>query len=257
MFAEERYKRIVEVINEGGKATVSELSKILDVSPVTVRRDLEKLEENKLLVRTHGGAISLGSDVVGTSVEKSFSEKEEALAAEKERIAEEASSWVQEDDAVLLTPGTTNMLLAKKLVHKRHLTVVTNAVNIAGYLSTHSDHDVILLGGKMRRKSLASVGAMTELNLAHVRVDKLFLGVDGVDIREGLTTPNMAEASANRSMMRIAREIIVVADHSKFGKVTFSHIAPIADIHAVISDKGLGREHVQELKSAGIKLALV
>lgn len=257
MFAEERYKRIVEVINEGGKATVSELSKILGVSPVTVRRDLEKLEENKLLVRTHGGAISLGSDVVGTSVEKSFSEKEEALAAEKERIAEEAASWVHEEDAVLLTPGTTNMLLAKKLMHKKHLTIVTNAVNIAGYLSTNSDHDVILLGGKMRRKSLAAVGAMTELNLVHVRVDKLFLGVDGIDIREGLTTPNMAEASANRSMMKIAREIIVVADRSKFGKVTFSHIAPITDIHAVISDKGLGKEYVHELKSAGIKLALV
>lgn len=257
MFAEERHQRIMEVVNQKGKATVAELSKALDVSPVTIRRDLEKLEENNLLVRTHGGAMSVNSGFMGTSVERSFSEKEEALAEEKQRIAEEAASWVKDGESVLLTPGTTNMFLAKKLIAKKKLTLVTNAVNIAAYVTAHSDHECIVLGGKVRRKSLASVGPMTEANLKQIRVDKLFLGADGVDIREGLTTPNMAEAAVNRGMMDIAREVILVADHSKFGKVTFSSIAPIEMVDAVISDRGLNEEYVQSLRSAGIKVRLV
>src|SRR5690606_14449506 len=197
MFAEERMVRIREVVNEAGKATVGELSEILNVTPVTVRRDLEKLEERRLLIRTHGGAMALGSDAAGTSFEKSFSEKEEALAAEKERIADAAAALVNDGDSVLLTPGTTNMLLAKKLTAKKRLTLVTNAVNIALNVSSSSDVDVILLGGNVRRKSLAAVGAIAEDAMRRIRVDKLFLGVDGFDLKEGLTTPNLSEAHVN------------------------------------------------------------
>jgi DeoR/GlpR family transcriptional regulator of sugar metabolism len=257
LFAEERYKRIVETVNAAGKVTVAELSRALGVTPVTVRRDLEKLEANNLLVRTHGGAISIGSDVVGTGVERSFAEKEEALAEEKERIAKAAAERVRDHETVLLSPGTTNMRLARCLVGKKRLTLVTNAVNIAMYMLANSEHDVMLLGGSMRRKSLASVGPMTEDSLRHIRVDKLFLGVDGLDVREGLTTPNMGEAAVNRRMIDIAREVIVVADHSKFGKVTFSRIAPIESVDVVISDKGLSEDHVNALRDAGVKILLV
>lgn len=257
MFAEERYKKIIEVIERAGKATVSELSEAMGVSPVTVRRDLEKLEENNLLIRTHGGAISTNANVVGTSVEKSFSEKEEALVAEKDRIAAEAASWVKEEEAVLLTPGTTNMLLAKHLAAKKHLTVVTNAVNIATYLSLNTSHDVILIGGRMRSKSLASVGGMAENSLRQIRVDKLFLGVDGIDLDNGLTTPNLEEASVNRCMMEIAAQIIVVADHSKFGKVTFSQIASMNQIDALITDHYLESAFIEKLEQSGVTVKLV
>jgi DeoR/GlpR family transcriptional regulator of sugar metabolism len=222
-----------------------------------VRRDLEKLEANNLLVRTHGGAIAVGSDVTGTGVERSFAEKEEALAEEKERIAREAAERVRDYDTVLLSPGTTNMRLARHLARKRNLTLVTNAVNIAMYLLANSEHEVILLGGNMRRKSLASVGPMTEDSLRHIRVDKLFLGVDGLDVREGMTTPNMGEAAVNRRMIDIAREVIVVADHSKFGKVTFARIAPVEAAHVVISDKGLSQDYCDALRDIGVKIYLV
>lgn len=258
MFAEERYRRILELVNAAGKATVSQLSEELNVSAVTVRRDLEKLEEMNLLVRTHGGAIPVGSDVIRTAAEKPFSEKAEALTEEKRRIAAAAAALVEDDDAVLLAPGTTSMLIAKELaVSQKRLTLVTNAVNIALYLSSNSEIEVMLLGGSVRRKSLAAVGPVAEEALARVRVDKLFLGVDGFDLQEGLTTPNVAEASINRKMMSIARETIVVADHSKFGKVLFAHIAPIEQVDKVISDRGLNRELAKKIRDLGISLTLV
>lgn len=256
MFAEERYMRIIEKVNEKGKITVTELSELLNVTPVTVRRDLEKLEEKRLLIRTHGGAISVGTELMGTRLEKSFSEKEEALVSEKERIAEAAATLVKDNESVMLTPGTTNMMLAKHLMHKPGLTLVTNAVNIALHVCSYSDCEVILLGGHMRRKSLAAVGPIAEDALLRIRVDKLFLGVDGFDLTEGLTTPNLAEANMNRQMISIAREIIVVADHSKFGKVLFSHISSIDEVQTVVADASLDSQYAKSIRDMGIRLIL-
>lgn len=257
MFAEERYMRIMEAVNRAGKATVAELSEALGVSQVTVRRDLEKLEERELLVRTHGGAIALHAHVSEVAHEKSFSEKAEALVAEKERIAEAAARLVHDEDAVMLTPGTTNMMIAKKLVGKKGLKVVTNAANIAVQIGNYSDMEIILIGGKLRRKSFALVGPLAEETLRHIRVDKLFLGVDGFDLKEGLTTPNLSEASMDRQMLSIAKQVIVVADHTKFGKVFFSHVAPLRVVHTVITDRSLSKEICGRIRDLGIELITV
>lgn len=254
MFAEERYVRIMEVVNQAGKATVAELSEALGVSQVTVRRDLEKLEEKELLLRTHGGAMALHAHVSEVAHEKSFSEKAEALVEEKERIAEAAAKLVGDEDAVMLTPGTTSMLIAKRLVGKKGLKIVTNAANIAVQIGNYADLDVILIGGKLRRKSFALVGPLAEEALQSIRVDKLFLGVDGFDLEEGLTTPNLAEASMDRRMLSIAKEVIVVADHTKFGKVFFSHVAPLDAVHTVITDRGLGKDVCDRIRDLGIQL---
>ncbi|WP_158606553.1 DeoR/GlpR family DNA-binding transcription regulator [Paenibacillus ginsengarvi] len=254
MFAEERYLRIMELVNRDGKATVAELSDALGVSPVTVRRDLEKLEEKELLVRTHGGAMALHSRVSEVAHEKSFSEKEEALVAEKERIAEAAAKLVNDEDAVLLTAGTTNMMLAKKLAGKKGLKVVTNAANIAVQIGNYADFEVILIGGKLRPKSYALVGPLAESTLASIRVDKLFLGVDGFDLREGLTTPNLSEANMDRNMISIAKEVIVVADHSKFGRVFFSHVAPLSVVHKVVTNRELDARTCDRIRDLGIQL---
>jgi DeoR family fructose operon transcriptional repressor len=257
MFAEERYLRIVEVVNRIGKATVSELSSALEVSTVTVRRDLEKLEEKGLLLRTHGGAISLPSPSGEAGLEKSFAEKEEALVFEKELIAEAAAKLVKDDEAILLTPGTTNMFLARKLAGTKKLTLVTNAANIALAVGEQTNLDIVLLGGKLRAKSLATVGSLAEDALRSLRVNKLFLGVDGFDFKEGLTTPNLAEASINRQMISIAKEVIVVADHSKFGRILFSHIASVDEVHTVITDRQLSEEYCNQIRDRGIRLILV
>jgi DeoR/GlpR family transcriptional regulator of sugar metabolism len=246
----------MELVNRDGKATVAELSEALGVSPVTVRRDLEKLEEKELLIRTHGGAMALHARVSEVAHEKSFSEKEEALAAEKERIAEAAAKLINDEDAILLTAGTTNMMLAKKLAGKKSLKVVTNAANIAMQIGSYADFELILIGGKLRRKSFALVGPLAESMLSNIRVDKLFLGVDGFDLEEGLTTPNLAEANMDRSMISIAKEVIVVADHSKFGRVFFSHVAPLSLIHTVITDQMLDERICDRIRDLGIQLIL-
>lgn len=256
MFAEERLLRIVEMVNQLGKATVAELSESLAVSSVTIRRDLERLDEKELLVRTHGGAMALHNNKLEHNQEKSFSEKQEAFAAEKERIAESASRLVDDGDAVLLTPGTTNMRLAKLLIGKKELTLVTNAANIVTHIGSQSGIDIILTGGKLRNKSFAMVGPLADQALSGIRVDKLFLGIDGFDFNEGLTTPNLAEANTNRQMISIAKKVIVVADHSKFGKVTFSQIAPLSVIHTVISDQRLPSEVADKIRALGIELIL-
>lgn len=258
MFAEERYMRIIEIVNHKGKVTVAELGEQLGVSQVTVRRDLEKLEELELLKRTHGGALSVQqANVIDlVAVEKSFSEKEVEWAEEKDRIASAAEHLVNENESVLLTPGTTNMILAKKLTSKKELTLVTNSVNIAAAVGPQSGIEVILLGGIMRKKSFALVGPIAEDALGHIRVDKLFLGVDGFDIEQGLSTPNLAEASINRKMISIAQEVIVVADHSKFGRIMFSHIAPIDVVHTVITDREPSDSDRKRLEECGIKLVI-
>lgn len=257
MFAEERYVRIMEVVNQAGKAAVAELSEALGVSQVTIRRDLERLEEKRLLIRTHGGAIALHAHVSEVAHEKSFSEKEEALVAEKERIAEAAAKLVNDGDAIMLTPGSTNMLIAKKLSGKTGLKIVTNAANIAVQAAHYSDVEILLIGGKLRRKSFALVGPLAEDTLKRIRVDKLFLGVDGFDPQEGLTTPNVSEASMDRQMISIAKEVIVVADHSKFGKVFFAHVAPMQAVHTVITDRSLPKDLGDQIRQMDIELIVV
>jgi DeoR/GlpR family transcriptional regulator of sugar metabolism len=257
MFAEERLVRIVERVNERGKVTVAELSDSLGVSPVTIRRDLERLEEEKLLCRTHGGALSLEKGMLDGARERSFSEKEEAYAAEKERIAEAAARMVEDEDAILLTPGTTNMLIVGKLIGKKDLTIVTNASNIAMRAANEPGWNVILTGGKLRPKSFALVGPLSENALSGIRVDKLFLGVDGIDFTEGLTTPNLDEASVNRKMISLARQIIVAADHSKFGRVLFAQIASMGDVDVLVTDRLLPQETVDYIrKETAIRLVL-
>jgi DeoR family fructose operon transcriptional repressor len=256
MFAEERLLRIVEMVNHLGKATVAELSESLAVSSVTIRRDLERLDEKELLIRTHGGAMALQNNRLEATLEKSFSEKEEAFAAEKERIAEVASKLVNDGDAVLLTPGTTNMRLARMLIGKKELTLVTNAANIVTHIGSDSGIDIILTGGKLRNKSFAMVGPLADQALSGIRVDKLFLGIDGFDFNEGLTTPNLAEANTNRQMISIAKKVIVIADHSKFGKVAFSQIAPLHVVHTVITDHLLPNAVAQRIRELGIELIL-
>lgn len=259
MFAEERYMKIIELLAKQGKATVAELSEALGVSAVTIRRDLEKLEESGKLVRTHGGAIL--SELLAVSPaapeERSFLEKHDALADEKERIAEYAATLVEAGESIMLTPGTTNMRIARRLIGKQRLTLVTNAANIATFVTENSEHDVILLGGTMRRLSYALVGALTEASLRQIRVDKLFLGVDGFDLEQGMTTPSLSEASVNRLMLENARQTIVVADRSKFNKVMLSHIAPASAAHAIITDKGLDITTAERIHAASIPLYLV
>jgi DeoR family transcriptional regulator of aga operon len=203
--------------------------------------------------RTHGGALTVQP---GALLDPTLREKEKLHRKEKLRIAEAAARMVQESESVVLDSGTTTTAIARALRDFRHLTVITNAVNIAAELSgTHVE--VILTGGTVRKNSFSLVGPLAEEALRQLSADILFLGVDGFDTKFGLSTPNLLEAKVNKVMVEVARKIVAVCDSSKFGRRAMSTIIPVTAVHHVITDKHVGKSDLAALKEAGATVTLV
>jgi DeoR family fructose operon transcriptional repressor len=208
------------------------------------------MEEAGLLRRTHGGAV--GSQT--SNFEPSLAEKEDRLKDEKAAIAKEAVALIGDGEAILLDAGSTTLQIARLLRQKLSSnTVVTNAVNIACELAA-ADLDVTLTGGTLRPLTFSLVGPIAETALAGLHVDKLFLATNGVDLRHGLTTPNMAEAQAKRAMIESAKEVILVADHSKLGRISFCHFCPLTRIDCLITDAGAPAEFLHALEQQRVKV---
>ncbi|MBO8162904.1 MAG: DeoR/GlpR transcriptional regulator [Brevibacillus sp.] len=253
MYGEERKAKIVEYVTKQTRASVQELSLAFHVSESTIRRDLKELEEAKLLRRTHGGAVSLQS----VTFEPTFGEKEEAYRREKEAIARKAASFIEEGDTILLDSGTTTMFLVKELKAFSRLTVVTNSLIFAHELQHHPGIDLILTGGTLRKETLALVGPIADQSFAMVRVDKAFIATNGLDLTDGLTTPNLVEAKTKKQMIRIAKEVILLTDHSKLGKVAFAKVADLEEIDKCIIDDGAPLSAIEELEKTGMDVFVV
>lgn len=249
MFAEQRKQKILELLSRDQSVRVTGLCLLFQASPASIRRDLQELQEAGLLTRTHGGAITNRT----AAFEPSLAEKEDCLRAEKMAIARVAMRLVQEGDTVMLDAGSTTLEIARLLRQRQGVTVLTNALNIALELVS-ANIDVTLTGGTLRQKTQSLVGPITENVLAGLHVDKLFLATNGLDLRKGLTTPNVSEAQSKRAMINSAREVIVVADHSKFGCVAFSQICPLNKVHHLITDAGAPAEFIRALAKEGVKV---
>jgi DeoR family transcriptional regulator of aga operon len=163
---------------------------------------------------------------------------------------------VKEGQVVILDSGTTTTAIARALRNFRNLTIVTNALNIAGELAG-TTIDVILTGGTLRKNSFSLVGPIAEETLRHLSADLLFLGVDGFDVQHGLSTPNLLESKVNRVMVEIAKRTVAVCDSSKFGRRSLSMIVPTSSMHEVITDRGISKSDLRVLKKAGIEVTLV
>jgi DeoR family transcriptional regulator, aga operon transcriptional repressor len=253
MLNEERRRAIFELLNREGRVLVADLAKRYKASQVTIRKDLDVLYAKGLVQRTHGGALPFRE---GAFEDPSLREKEKLYRSEKLRIATAAARMVNEGQVVILDSGTTTTVVARALRSFRHLTVVTNAVNIAAELAGTSV-EVILTGGTLRNNSFSLVGPMAEEMLQHLNADILFLGVDGIDVAHGLSTPNLLEAKVNRMMVSAARRTVLVCDSSKFGRRSLSHIIPMSLIQDVITDRGIPKSDLVALKKAGIAVKLV
>lgn len=253
MLNEERRRAILELLTQDGRVLVKELAERFGTSQITIRKDLELLHSNGQVHRTHGGALTVES---GALVDPTLREKEKLHRKEKLRIAEAAAHMVQEGESVLLDSGTTTTAVARALRDFRHLTVITNAVNIAAELSG-TQVEVILTGGIVRKNSFSLVGPLAEETLRQLSADILFLGVDGFDTRVGLSTPNLLEAKVNKVMVEIARKTVAVCDSSKFGRRAMSSIVPVTAVHQVITDKHIGKSDFTNLKEAGVAVTLV
>jgi DeoR family transcriptional regulator, aga operon transcriptional repressor len=249
---EERRRAILESLKRDGRVLVLDLAKRFDTSQVTIRKDLEVLHVQRLLHRTHGGALPARE---GALEDPTLREKEKLHHKEKLRIAAAAARTVQEGQVVVLDSGTTTTEIAKALRDFRNLTIVTNAVNIAAELSGTAI-DVILTGGTLRKNSFSLVGPIAEETLRRLNADLLFLGVDGFDVHYGLSTPNLLEAKVNRVMVEVAKRKIAVCDASKFGRRSLSLIVPPSALDEVITDRGIPQADARALRKAGIEVTI-
>lgn len=253
MYSEERKLIILEYIQQYSRASVQELSEHLQVSESTIRRDLKELEEAKLLSRTHGGAISLQ----GVNFEPTYREKEDKFRREKEAIARKAVELIEEGETILVDSGTTTFHLVQELKSFSRLTVVTNSLILAQELQGVPGIDVLVTGGTLRRETLALVGPIAEQALDMVRVDKAFIATNGLDLRAGLTTPNLVEASMKAKMIKTAEQVILLADSSKIGKVTFAKFAKLTEIQKCVIDNEITDRIANEMRKIGIDVYLV
>lgn len=222
-----------------GGVRVSELTALLDVSDMTVRRDLERLGQEGLLEKVHGGATALRQR---SSEEPGFEAKSMRELEEKHAIARAAVRLVEPGQAIGVGAGTTTWVLAQHLLAVRDLTVVTNSIKIADVL--REQHDVVLVGG-VRTPSDALVGPVADLALRSLHFDLAFLGCHGL-ASVGVTTPNLAEAETNRAFVQAARRLVVVADSTKWGTAGLMTFAGLSDIDVLVTDDGLP-DHAREL----------
>lgn len=242
MLAEQRRKRIVQEVEKHGTVHVQDLAEILDVSPMTVRRDLADLDDQGLLNRIHGGAESTTS-----VLEPAYADKMSRNAEAKRAIAAHAAEMVSSDQSLGFSAGTTCTRLAQELTGRpdlTNLTIVTNSLPIAEEFFTaeqalHSrspgdPHHVLLTGGQ-RTPSDALVGPVADLTLTRLHVDMLFVGAHGAG-PSGLTTPNLAEACTNRALIESARTVVAIFDHTKWGTTGLAGFAEWSDVDVVVTD---------------------
>jgi len=253
MMAEERRQKILSLLQTEGRVLVSNLSKVFNVSQITIRKDLDSLHSRGLVQRSHGGALPPSSSAL---FDPSLQEKQQLHAEEKQRIAEAAVKMVQEGSCVMLDSGTTTAAIAQALKKFSALTVITNSINIAAELAS-TNLEVILTGGTLRKNSFSLVGPVAEDVLAEMHADVLFLGVDGFDPEIGLTTPNLLESRVNRAMIGSATKIVAVCDSTKFYRRSLSRIVPVSALHHVITDHGVPQAAVDALKKQNIGVTLV
>jgi len=255
LLVEERRRKILDLVEKQSRATVNELVKRFGVSAVTVRGDLDALSRSGAVVRSHGGALKR----VGALQDVPINVKETLHHGEKVRIGHAAAQMIRDNEIVMLDSGTTTAEVARhiKFLKLKSLTVITNALNIAMELANLPHVRVIMIGGILRQMSYSLVGPHAEHTLKDLNADRLFLGVDGLDVDIGLTTPDVLEAQLNAMMIRVSREVIVVADSTKFARRNLSVIAKLDSVHKVITDDNVSADVVAALKSRSVEVILV
>jgi len=248
----ERFSSILEQLAGTGSASVEELSERLGVSGATVRRDLRQLADQRLLSRTHGGAVGQA-----VSYELPVRYRTERHSAQKRRIAEAAAALVPPGGVVGITGGTTTTEAARVLAPRQDLTVVTNALNIAAELAVRPNLSLIVTGGLARSASFELVGPAAEQTLAGYHLDVALLGVDGIAVEAGCTTHDHTEARTNGVLLNRAKQGVVLADSSKLGKVAFATICDLSDVGILITDVDANPAELDRLRSAGLDVRTV
>jgi len=243
----ERLSMILERLADSGSVAVAPLARDLGVSSATIRRDLELLDSQRLMTRTHGGAVARG-----LLYELPLRYKAARHQEEKLRIARAAAERVPDGAAVGLTGGTTTTEVSRAIADRPGLTIVTNALNIASELAVRPNLKLVVPGGVARSESYELVGPLAEASLASLNLDIAFVGVDGIAAAAGLTTHHDVEANTNRALIERAQSVVVVADSSKLDRVTFARICGVESVDVLITDEGASRAVLESLEQAGV-----
>jgi len=253
-----RLAHILTSLQQSGSVSVEGLSKELTVSLVTIRRDLDALEKQGLLRRTHGGAVSIEPLFYEPfRNDRSFQAQVERFAEEKRRIGRAAASLIRDGEIIALTPGTTSTEVIRGLPLNRKITVVTSTVNVAMELSKRKDLDIFVTGGHLRGDWFSLVGPTAAHSLSHLLIHTLFIGADGIDPKWGVSCYIPEEAELNSAMVKHAQRRIAVLDHSKFGVIAGWRICPTSDLHILITDSGATDEMIAPFEKAQIQVMRV
>jgi len=248
--AVERRSKILQLLDDLGKVNVIDLSREFEVSEVTIRNDLDRLEKNNLLIRSHGGAFKTNNLALAVSVKKGVNQ------AAKRLIGKKAASLIQEEDSIILDSGTTTFEISNHLENFKKLTVISNALDIVNNLSQFKNLQVYMPGGYLKEFSMSLVGPMAERNFRQLHCRKLFLGVDGIKTETGVYTHHMEEAYLNQIMMEISEEVILVADSSKFKKTGLAFISGLEKVDKIITDEGLDKGELYMLEKNHVEVII-
>lgn len=252
LLKEERQRLIGEVVRQNGMATVAELSEKFEVSEITIRRDLAELSDRGVVERAHGGAIALTSQVQGD--EPPVVQRMAMLRHCKEAIAGAAAELIGNGESIFIGSGTTTAYLARRLTGRQGLTVVTNALTVARELAIADNVTTVVTGGMMRHSELSLIGHIAEISLREVRVDKVFLGIPAVSVEHGLTNDYLPEVMTDRAIIQMTQQLIILADHSKFGKTGSAYVAPIEQVSVLVTDSETDLSQISRFQQHGIRV---
>ncbi len=248
----ERQKQIHSMLTKLGRLSVAEIVEQFSISEATARRDLETLASQGKALRVHGGVIA----VEQAPPELPILEREGEQSDEKASIGRAAAELISDGETIFLGSGTTVLETAKQLRERKNLTVVTNSLPVLNALAGIKEITVISLGGQLRVSELSFIGHITEQALAELRVDKVIVGTRGASLEHGLTNDYLQETLTDRAILKIGREVIIVADHSKVNRVSTALLAPLKTVHTFVTDSKADKKFLQALKKQGIQVVV-
>ncbi|VHB78170.1 glycerol-3-phosphate regulon repressor [Streptococcus pyogenes] len=245
-----RLERIIQLVSQKKKIDVNSLSEQLEVSKVTIRKDLDKLESKGLLRREHGYAVLNSGDDLNVRLSYNYNIKR--------RIAEKAAELVQDNDTIMIESGSTCALLAEVLCQiKRNIKIITNSCFIANYIRQYSSCQIILLGGYYQPNSEVTVGPLLKEMISLFHVNRVFVGTDGFNKDLGFMGKDMMRSEGVRYMADAAEEVVILTDSSKFSKTSLVHQLSLADVNRVITDQALDKQTQELLSASGLVLDFV
>lgn len=246
----ERQKQILEVIRKHGRITIAELSKDFGVSDITIRRDLKALDEQGFIQQAHGGIVYS----VQLQPEPPIVKREQEQREAKLKIAFATAQLIEDGDSIFISSGSTSLFVAREIKKRRGLTVITNALSVVNELAPYDNANVIVLGGMLRSSELSMIGHLTQQSLREVRVDKVIIGIRGIDAEAGLTNDYMPEIMTDRTILNMGSRVILVADHTKFGRIASSFVAPINRISTLVTDNQSDKNLIKLIEEMGVEV---